>query len=66
MIVCTYLRKPMISYNTFLYAQPKYTYSGGQKGWNDFLSDFTNKVVLSFLATTVRFLAMTVHSSLIL
>ena len=28
-------------------------YSGGQKGYNDFVSDFTNKVVSSFLATTV-------------
>ena len=31
------------------------TYSGGQKGWNDFVSNFTNKVVLSFFATTVYF-----------
>ena len=30
------------------------TYSGGQKGLNDFVSKITNKVVLSFLATTVR------------
>ena len=28
-------------------------YSGGQKGWNDIVSKITNKVVLSFLATTV-------------
>ena len=28
-------------------------YSGGQKGWNDFVSNFTNKVVSSFLGTTV-------------
>ena len=31
------------------------TYSGGQKGRNDFVSNFTNKVVSSFLATTVVF-----------
>ena len=29
------------------------TYSGGQKGRNDFVSKITNKVVSSFLGTTV-------------
>ena len=28
-------------------------YSGAQKGRNDFVSNFTNKVVSSFLGTTV-------------
>ena len=32
---------------------PEGLYSGGQKGMNDFVSNFTNKVVHSFLATTV-------------
>ena len=39
-------------------------YSGGQKGWNDFVSNFTNKVVLSFLATTVCILQILLKKNL--
>ena len=42
---------PAVFISLFIYLG----YSGGQKGYNDFVSKITNKVVLSFLATTVQF-----------
>ena len=40
-------------------------YSGAQKGRNDFVSNFTNKVVSSFLATTVYVLGVPATSRIL-